>query len=80
MRPMDGEGCVALGDEATGYLVYATADQVRMPVADGTYQVSIVHPKSGETKLSMKSVKMKGQSFVVNDADQHRIYWLKKVK
>lgn len=80
MRPMDGEGCVALGDETTGYLVYATADQVRMPVADGTYQVSIVHPKSGETKLSMKSVKMKGQSFEVNDADQHRIYWLKKVK
>lgn len=78
MRPMDGTGCVALGDEATGYLIYATEDQVRMPVADGTYQVSIVHPKSGEAKLSMKSLKMKGQSFEVNDTDQHRIYWLKR--
>ena len=59
-------------------LIYATEDQVRMPVADGTYQVSIVHPKSGEAKQSMKSLKMKGQSFEVNDTDQHRIYWLKR--
>ena len=78
MRAIDGEGCIALGDSQTGYLVYAQSQKVIIPVATGKYQVYTIDQRTGDITLSKKSVRLSDVFQAVN-TKENCLYWLRLI-
>jgi hypothetical protein len=79
MNPVDeGKGCLALGDESAGYLVYAREAEVSLPVADGRYRVYSVDTKTGEVILRQKSLSLHG-SYTQSNAGNGEVTWLERL-
>ena len=77
MTPLEGKGCVALGDAGTGYLIYAQADDISLPIADGKYTIYSINSKNGAIQQRQKKVVMKG-AFNPEEARSGQLFWLKK--
>ncbi len=75
MKPVDGEGCVALGDSSAGYLVYARSGAVSLPVAAGRYRVNTVDTRSGEVRVKQKMVTLQG-TYTASDTKDGEVVWL----
>ena len=58
MKPMDGKDCWVLGDNESGYLIYKTGGEPSVALAPGSYEVYTIDERTGEVKISMKSVKI----------------------
>ena len=78
MRPVGGEGCVALGQEGVGYLVYTLGHSVSLKVEEGRYAVYTINATTGEVKIMQKKTTLKGV-FGVADGGAGRIYWLRRL-
>ena len=77
MRPMDGEGCVALGNNDVGYLVYTKAENVSLTIEGGKYAIYEVNALTGAITLKEKKKQLQG-TFTVGDTSPNRIFWLRK--
>ena len=76
MRPMDAEGCLAIGDEETGYLIYGKGGHASLTIRPGRYVQYTVQPTTGEVTLAEKATKRDG---VYNaQTESGKIIWLKK--
>ena len=78
MTSTDAEGAVALGEITKGYLIYATADNLNLPVSDGKYAVYHIDRATGEIKLVQKSIRLEGR-FQTPDARPNQIIWLRRL-
>ena len=77
MRPLDGEGCVALGNPSMGYLVYTKASEVSLKIEEGKYTIYEVNASTGAITLKEKSKLLPG-TFTLDDTSSNRIFWLRK--
>ena len=77
MRPMDGEGCVALGNNDVGYLVYTKAENVSLMIEGGKYAIYEVNALTGAITLKEKKKQLQG-TFILGDTSPNRIFWLRK--
>ena len=77
MIPLEGKGCVALGNARTGYLIYAQADDISLPIADGKYTIYCINSKNGAIQQRQKKVVMKG-AFNPEETRSGQLFWLKK--
>ena len=77
MIPLEGKGCVALGNARTGYLIYAQADDISLPIADGKYTIYSINSKNGAIQQRQKKVVMKG-AFNPEETRSGQLFWLKK--
>ena len=75
MRPADGQGCLTLGDEKTGCVVYCRADKVSANVAAGRYDVYTVDTKTGAIRLLQKGARIDGV-FIPAEGGDGRVYYL----
>ena len=78
MRAVDGEGCIALGDSQTGYLVYAQSQKVSIPVVTGKYHVYTIDLRTGDITLSQKGVRL-SDTFQTVDSKGNNLYWLRLI-
>ena len=78
MKPCNGEGCVALGGEETGYLVYAQSTNPSIPVTAGTYNIYTVDTKTGAITLSKKNARM--EVFQPDNAKANQLFWVRMVR
>ena len=78
MIPVDGEGCVALGDRDRGYLIYTRGNHVSLPVISGKYAIYTIHPKNGTIDVKYKSSRLKDK-FELPETEANRIFWLRKI-
>ena len=78
MKPCNGEGCVALGGEETGYLVYAQSTNPSIPVPAGTYNIYTVDTKTGAITLSKKNARM--EVFQPDNAKANQLFWVRMVR
>ena len=77
MTPMNGQGCVALGNNNLGYLIYTQASSFSIDIESGKYQVYQVNAKTGEIKLSQKKRQI-NQTLAISDTSPNSIYWISK--
>ena len=78
MKAVDGEGCIALGDGKTGYLVYAQSQKASIPVVTGKYHVYTIDLRTGDITLSQKGVRM-SDTFQAVDTKGNNLYWLRLI-
>ncbi|MBQ9676888.1 MAG: pectate lyase [Prevotella sp.] len=78
MKAVDGEGCIALGDGKTGYLVYAQSQKASIPVVTGKYHVYTMDLRTGDITLSQKGVRM-SDTFQAVDTKGNNLYWLRLI-
>ena len=77
MTPLDGQGCVALGDDQAGYLLYAQGGQLSLPVADGKYDLYTVNTRTGDCQRQQRGIRLQGR-FSLEEAKPNTAYWLHK--
>ena len=77
MDPLDGEGCVALGNAGVGYLVYSRSEHMKLPVEEGRYTLYTVDAATGEVTLKDKALPLTG-TFTLNGIGPNRVFWLRK--
>ena len=77
MRPMDGEGCVALGNSEVGYLVYTKASDVSLKIEEGKFAIYEVDALSGAITLKEKKKLLQG-TFTLGGTSPNRVFWLRK--
>ena len=76
MKPIDGQDCVAIGHEDTGYLIYPQGANPSIAVPDGKYQVFTVDMKHGSIKLLQKSVRLQG-TYIPQNSPSGQLLWLR---
>jgi len=77
MRPMDGKGCHLLGNADKGYLIEKKNDSASVQINPGKYNLYKVDKKSGEVKLTAKSIKVTG-SYQLPSGKSDTVLWLEK--
>ena len=77
MTPLDGEGCVAIGNDQSGYLVYVCADHFSLPIVPSKYIIHTVDAKSGKITMTSKASVLEN-TFERSDVKPHTILWLRK--
>ena len=77
MNPIDGEGCVALGNNDVGYLIYTLSSDISIDITPNKYQIYQVNAKTGEIKQTQKTKVKKGK-FEISDSSPNQIYWIRK--
>ncbi len=78
MHPMDGTGCLVLGHEKTGYLVYTQDSEANITLSAGKYKVYNIDPKTGAI-TPKKTIPLKGGTCRVTDLCQGKIIWIKNI-
>lgn len=78
MHPTDAEGCVALGSNDSGYLLYVQDSRVSIPVAPGRYRLYDINSIDGTITLRQQTLKIDAATpvFTLDDATPHRLLWL----
>lgn len=79
MKPLNGEGYVALGDPQTGYLIYTQSQEANLPIATGKYNVYSIDMRTGDITLLQKGVRLQ-QSFRPDGNNGNRLYWLRSTQ
>ena len=77
MTPLDGEGCVAIGNDQSGYLVYVCADHFSLPIVPSKYIIHTVDAKSGIITMTSKATAL-NHLFERSGVKAHTILWLRK--
>ena len=77
MQPVEGKDCVAVGDAATGYLVYPQGEAPSIPVTNGKYEEYTIDMKSGTIKLLRKGLRLNATLNLRNVAGG-TLVWLRK--
>ena len=78
MKPCHGEGCVALGGEETGYLVYTLSASTKLAVTAGTYNLYTVDTQTGAIALSKKNARL--EVFQPDNSKANRLFWLRMMR
>ena len=76
MTPVEGQDCIAIGRQDTGYLIYPQGGKPSIAVPNGRYQVYAIDMKSGAIKLLQKSVRLQG-SFTPASTPSGHLFWLR---
>ena len=76
MTPVEGQDCIAIGRQDTGYLIYPQGGKPSIAVPNGRYQVYAIDMKSGTIKLLQKSVRLQG-SFTPASTPSGHLFWLR---
>ena len=76
MKPMDGEGCLALGGPAVGYLIQAQEGKVTIAVEPGRYEVYAINARTGAITQTTSSATLSGT--YATEGGQRQIVWLKR--
>ncbi|MBR5062512.1 MAG: pectate lyase [Prevotella sp.] len=74
MQPINGDGCVALGNEKIGYLVYTLSETASIPISSGKYDIYSVHAQTGDITLISKKAKL--EHTYRTDSSANKILWL----
>ncbi len=77
MTPMDGEGCVALGNDQVGYLLYTRGTMASIKIKDGKYSLYEVNASNGEITQKQSGKQLK-EAFSIADTRPNCIYWLRR--
>ncbi len=65
--------------KSDGAIVYSqSANSVNVKLAPGKYRVTAYNPKSGESKIVSKSVKINGD-YTLDTPDNTSVYWFRKL-
>ena len=78
MNPVDGEGCVALGNSALGYLVYTKSAEVNLDIAPGKYNVYTIDTNTGDIILQKKNTVFKQNIFELSDTKANSVFWIQR--
>ena len=76
MKPMDGEGCLALGGPAVGYLIQAQEGKATIAVESGRYEVYAINARTGAITQTTSSATLSGT--YATEGGQRQIVWLKR--
>ena len=76
MQPIDGEGCVALGTPAVGYLVYVTNASAAIPVEPGRYSLYSIDAKTGDTRLVQKNLRLEQTFNAPPETGSGHVFWV----
>jgi len=79
MMPLDGGGCVALGSDAEGYLLYAQADTVSLNIIPATYDLFVIEASTGRVSLLQKKLKANGP-FLRTGLRTGQVLWLRRLR
>ena len=77
MTHVEADGCVALGSNTDGYLLYALGDTISLDVIPGTYALFSIDAATGRVTLLQKKLKADGQ-FLRAGLHNGQILWLRK--
>ena len=77
MTPMDGDGCLMIGNHERGHLIYTRKKDFRAPVTPGKYIVYTIDKRNGTITLVKKSLPL-NDTFTNPDASENQVIWLKR--
>ena len=77
MKPMEASGCVALGNDADGYLLYAQGDTVSLDIQPGTYNLFSIEASTGHVTLLQKKLKA-DSTFLRTGLHNGQVLWLRR--
>ncbi|MBO4462638.1 MAG: pectate lyase [Prevotella sp.] len=77
MKPMEAAGCVALGSDADGYLLYAQGDTVSLDIQPGTYNLFSIDASTGRITLLQKKLKA-DSTFLRTGLHNGQVLWLRR--
>ena len=75
MAPMEGEGCLAIGDGSDNFLVLTRADKASIVVQPGKYTIHTVDANSGEIRQETKSQRIGGK---ITLEGKNKMFWAKR--
>ena len=78
MKPLDGTGCLVLGNGQKGYLVYAQESSVSLPVESGKYNIHSINTHTGEVKVLKKSIKI-NNTYDFTEVQKNTVLWLERL-
>jgi hypothetical protein len=78
MTPMDGNGCLTIGNHEKGYLIYTQNGDFSTHVVSGKYHVYRIDKRDGTITLVKKSLSMK-ETFSYQNAGENQVIWLRKL-
>ena len=78
MKPLDGTGCLVLGNGQKGYLVYAQESSVSLPVESGKYNIHTINTHTGELKVLKKSIKI-NNTYDFTEVQKNTVLWLERL-
>ena len=78
MKPLDGTGCLVLGNGQKGYLVYAQESSVSLPVESGKYNIHTINTHTGEVKVLKKSIKI-NNTYDFTEVQKNTVLWLERL-
>ena len=77
MKPMEASGCVALGNDADGYLLYAQGDTVSLNIQPSTYGLFSIEASTGRVILLQKKLKA-DSTFLRTGLHNGQVLWLRR--
>jgi hypothetical protein len=77
MTPIDGEGCVALGSQQTGYLIYTQDSRASLSIVPGRYHIYAVDTKNCQVTMTQKNARL-GDTFILDETTPDHVIWLKR--
>ena len=77
MKHLEADGCIALGSETNGYLLYVQSDTVSLNVAPGIYDLLSIEASTGHVTLLQKKLKIDGQ-FLRTNLHNGQVFWLRR--
>ena len=77
MNHIEADGCVALGSNTDGYLLYAQSDTVSLNVTPATYDLFSIEASTGCVTLLQKKLKADGP-FLRTGLHNGQVLWLKR--
>ena len=78
MNPMDGEGCLVIGNEANGYVIYPQDQSLSVSVSAGKYDLYNINKHTGAITLVKKSVTL-NDTYSSTKQSSKSIIWLRKL-
>ena len=76
MQPFPCEGCLTIGDNSRGYLVYTLEGTCRVDVVPGRYDIYTIDAKTGDIAVQQKRVSVRA-SFTLSGTPPGKIFWLR---
>ena len=76
MTPVEGQDCIAIGCQDTGYLIYPQGGKPSIAVPDGKYQVYTINMKNGTICPPKKAIRVQ-DSFAPANIPSGHLLWLR---
>lgn len=76
MTPIEGQNCMAIGQQSKGYLIYPQDGTPTIPVSSGKYQLYTIDIKKGTINSLKKTVRLQS-SFTLRSTSPEQLIWLR---